>query len=657
MPRATANSSSTIRMVGHGAAILHRARRGGPGPARGEGAERACDSLARDAATGGMPVAPRRRLRDDRHLRVRALPPERFTTMPDRPRLAAASRTVTGKAVARLRKEGRLPAVVYGHGTPASPSSIDAHEFDQLRRHTGASTLIDLTVDGGKARPVLVHGVQVHPVTRRPLHVDLFVVRMTEELTVEVPLVGTGAAPASESGGTLVHPVSIGQGPRAARRTCPTRSTTTCRRSSSYDVTITVADLVAPEGVTIAADPADVVARVLAPRVEEVVAVAAAEEARRPARPPPRRRRRGRERRGRRRGLTPARLGRAAYVRRPVAYTIGSHEAQPVGRQRPQPREHVRLERGALRGLERVELVRVVEARDEPEERLGRELVVQALGVRRRAREPRAPQDRDGLRRRVRGRRRRRPAPAARGPRRPARRRRRGRRRAARRPAARSRAPGGRAGRSTRRISRSARWRDGTSWSTNAVSATSNEPSWNGSRSAGAWRKRIRSAAGRGQRVPRCARRPRACPPRRRPRRPSPAASGGPPRRPARRSRSRRRGWRRAPAATSASTSSRSASVAGAVDRRPQLGVAPRRSCRSGPPGRSWRILPRRAHRPSTLRGDTRAATDPSPVRPPTRVALPRRSRCPEPPPAASCSSPSPSASSSTSPCPGHAPA
>ena len=197
--------------------------------------------------------------------------------MPDRPRLAAASRTVTGKAVAHMRKEGRVPAVVYGHGTASEPVSLDAHEFDQLRRHTGASTLIDLSVDDHKVRPVLVSSVQVHPVNRRPLHVDLFVVRMTEELTVEVPLVGTGSAPASESGGTLVHPVSSVR-VRALPANLPDSLHYDLSPLVSYDVTITVADIAAPEGVTIVADPADVVARVLAPRVEEEVVVAAAEE-------------------------------------------------------------------------------------------------------------------------------------------------------------------------------------------------------------------------------------------------------------------------------------------------------------------------------------------------------------------------------------------
>jgi len=196
--------------------------------------------------------------------------------MSDRPRLAAASRSVTGKAVAQLRRQGQLPAVVYGHGTASEALTLDAHDFDQLRRHAGASTLVDLSVDGGKTRPVLVHGIQVHRLSRRPIHVDLFAVRMTEELTVEVPLVSTGLAPAVDNGGTLVHPVSTVK-VRALPGNLPESLTYDLSRLDSYEATITVADLAAPEGVTIQADPADVIARVLPPRVEETVA--AAEEA------------------------------------------------------------------------------------------------------------------------------------------------------------------------------------------------------------------------------------------------------------------------------------------------------------------------------------------------------------------------------------------
>jgi large subunit ribosomal protein L25 len=191
--------------------------------------------------------------------------------MADRPTLAAERRTITGKAVARLRRDGRLPAVVFGHGTDSEPVTIDAHAFDQLRRHTGASTLIDLKVDGGKARPVLLHGIQVHPLSRRPVHVDLFAVRMTEELTVDVQLVADGIAPIAAQGGSLVHPVSMVRA-RALPSNLPETIHYDLGTLQDYDDTITVADLVVPEGVTIQADPADVIARVLMPREEVVVA-------------------------------------------------------------------------------------------------------------------------------------------------------------------------------------------------------------------------------------------------------------------------------------------------------------------------------------------------------------------------------------------------
>jgi large subunit ribosomal protein L25 len=187
----------------------------------------------------------------------------------DRPRLEATTRSDSGKtAAARLRHDGRLPAVLFGHGLASESLSVDAHEFSALRRHTAATTLVDLSVDGKKPLAVLIHGVQHHKVTHRPLHVDLFAVRMTEELTAEVPLVGDGVAPATEIGGTLVHPMSTVK-VRALPTDLPESIHYDLSSLSDFDHVITVGDLVAPRGVTIHADSAEVIARVLAPRIEE----------------------------------------------------------------------------------------------------------------------------------------------------------------------------------------------------------------------------------------------------------------------------------------------------------------------------------------------------------------------------------------------------
>ena len=199
--------------------------------------------------------------------------------MSTRPALAAAHREVTGKAVARMRRDGRLPAVVFGHGLDSESVSLDAHEFDQLRRHSGANTLIDLSIDGQRARPALVHGVQVHPLSRRPVHVDLFLVRMTEELTVDVRIVPTGTSDAVEThGGTLLQ-VMESIRVRALPDQLPQQVELPLERLVDFDAVLKVGDLSLPAGVTVLTDADEVIAKVAQPRVEVEPEAAEAEGA------------------------------------------------------------------------------------------------------------------------------------------------------------------------------------------------------------------------------------------------------------------------------------------------------------------------------------------------------------------------------------------
>ena len=197
-----------------------------------------------------------------------------------RPSLAATSRELSGKAVAQLRRQGRLPGVVFGHGITSASVSIDAHEFEQLRRHAGPNALVDLSVDGRRPQAVLVHGVQAHPVTRRPLHVDLFAVRMTEELSVDVPLVATGStALVEQEGGTLFHALEHVR-VKALPDHLPQVIEYSVDSLVDYDAAVHVGDLAIPAGVTLLTDAGEVVAKVLRSRVEEAPEpVAAPEEA------------------------------------------------------------------------------------------------------------------------------------------------------------------------------------------------------------------------------------------------------------------------------------------------------------------------------------------------------------------------------------------
>ena len=200
--------------------------------------------------------------------------------MPDRPSLAAEPRTQTGKIVKRLRSAGRLPAVVYGHGVPSQSLSLDARTFDDLRRHAGPNVLIDLKVDGARAaRPVLVHGVQVHPVTRRPLHVDLFAVRMTEQITVDVRLVPTGHSTAvSDMNGTLLHQLEAVR-VKALPANLPQSIEYSIDGLDDFEKAIHVRDLTIPADVTLLTDPDDLVANVQPPRIEVEEVPEEAEEA------------------------------------------------------------------------------------------------------------------------------------------------------------------------------------------------------------------------------------------------------------------------------------------------------------------------------------------------------------------------------------------
>ena len=190
--------------------------------------------------------------------------------------LSAEHREVIGKKVALMRQAGRLPAVVYGHGVDSNPISIDAHDFELLRRRSGPNALVDLSIDGDKARPVIVQTIQVHPVNRRTLHVDLFVVRMTEELTVDVPLTATGESTAvSLHGGTLLHTIESVR-VRALPDHLPQSIEYSIASLTDFDMTIHVRDLVVPVDVTLLTDGDEIIARVQAPRVEEVVVPVAA---------------------------------------------------------------------------------------------------------------------------------------------------------------------------------------------------------------------------------------------------------------------------------------------------------------------------------------------------------------------------------------------
>lgn len=195
-----------------------------------------------------------------------------------RPKLAAQPRAVHGKAVKRLRRDGVLPAVVYGQTRDSQPIQLDAHEFELLRRHSGRNALVDLALDGGRAQPVLVQDVQEHPVTRATLHVDFLVVNMSEERTVDVPVATVGTSEAVDRmGGVLLHLRDAVQ-VRALPDDIPPSLELDISPLDSFEVVLHASDLTIPAGVALVTDPGEALARVQPPRVEEEPVAAEPEE-------------------------------------------------------------------------------------------------------------------------------------------------------------------------------------------------------------------------------------------------------------------------------------------------------------------------------------------------------------------------------------------
>jgi large subunit ribosomal protein L25 len=80
----------------------------------------------------------------------------------------------------KLRKQGKLPAVLYGHNIKNKNLLVELADFEKVLKKAGESTIIDLATDDGKIHPVLIHDIQLHFLTSRPIHVDFYEVSMTE---------------------------------------------------------------------------------------------------------------------------------------------------------------------------------------------------------------------------------------------------------------------------------------------------------------------------------------------------------------------------------------------------------------------------------------------------------------------------------------------
>lgn len=122
-------------------------------------------------------------------------------------KLNASVRTASGKGIARtLRREGKLPAVLYGSDIDSISLAVNAHDIELLLNKTSYSqALINLAVENDQSfeKMVMIKEVQADPISQKYLHLDFYEIRMDQKISTTVPVLIKGVSKGVEAGGTL----------------------------------------------------------------------------------------------------------------------------------------------------------------------------------------------------------------------------------------------------------------------------------------------------------------------------------------------------------------------------------------------------------------------------------------------------------------------
>ncbi|MDQ4078494.1 MAG: 50S ribosomal protein L25 [Chloroflexota bacterium] len=195
--------------------------------------------------------------------------------------LFAQPREVTGKAVKRLRRQGLIPAVVYGGPVEGSLSlQVDERELGRVLGVAGASRIIDLQVDGA-SYPVLTREVQRHPTRLSILHVDFLAVRMDKLIQADIRVVLVGVSPVEENPEAVMAQVADRVTVEALPANLPTQLELDISGLSEVGQTLTAGDLPLPSDVRLVSDEDTLLVSVTTPmrapvepeEVEEVAEV------------------------------------------------------------------------------------------------------------------------------------------------------------------------------------------------------------------------------------------------------------------------------------------------------------------------------------------------------------------------------------------------
>jgi len=182
--------------------------------------------------------------------------------------LRAEPRSVLGKKVKRLRREGQTPGVVYGPVVPETVAvAVDTREFVKFFQTNGHATLFSLQWDGGQ-QTVFIREVQVDPVKHTPVHIDFFAPNLRKALTATVPVVLHDPSPDAAGVLSSVHSeVEV----RGLPADIPHQIDASIAGLVQVGDALHVSDLVMPAGVELVTSGEEMLAHLVAERADEEI--------------------------------------------------------------------------------------------------------------------------------------------------------------------------------------------------------------------------------------------------------------------------------------------------------------------------------------------------------------------------------------------------
>ena len=192
--------------------------------------------------------------------------------------LKAEKRKVLGRKVKKLRREGVLPANIYGKKTKSLSIKFPVVDFEKVYKAVGETGIVEIAI-GKQKKPVLISNVQLDPVTDKPLHVDFHQVDLKEKTTADVPIELIGESPAEKQGlGTVVQSINEIE-VEALPKDLPDKFEIDLSKLTEVEQTVQVKDLVVDtKKVKILAEAEQMIVKVEPPRKEEEVAPPPSEE-------------------------------------------------------------------------------------------------------------------------------------------------------------------------------------------------------------------------------------------------------------------------------------------------------------------------------------------------------------------------------------------